>query len=121
MEQVYAAADLAVARAGALTLAELAACNLPALLIPYPHAAGDHQRKNAQELVTGGTARMIDEDDLADKDLIGEACALLESDQSDKMKETLRARSEGRRPAVDVIAEDIVSIINESRKAGRES
>ncbi len=46
MDLVYAAADVAVARAGALTLAELIACNLPAILIPYPFAAGDHQRHN---------------------------------------------------------------------------
>ena len=55
MEAAYAQADVVVARAGASTLAELARCGLPAVLIPYPHAGG-HQRANAElvELMGGG-------------------------------------------------------------------
>ena len=49
MEAGYALADVAVARAGAVTVSELAAFGLPAVLIPYPHAGG-HQRANAQVL-----------------------------------------------------------------------
>lgn len=63
----YAAADLTVARAGASTLAELAALGMPALLIPYPHATDDHQTKNAQASLRRGAARL-----LADRDLSGE-------------------------------------------------
>jgi UDP-N-acetylglucosamine--N-acetylmuramyl-(pentapeptide) pyrophosphoryl-undecaprenol N-acetylglucosamine transferase len=51
MEEVYSAADFVIARAGAASLAELAAFALPALLIPYPYAADDHQTRNAEIFV----------------------------------------------------------------------
>jgi UDP-N-acetylglucosamine--N-acetylmuramyl-(pentapeptide) pyrophosphoryl-undecaprenol N-acetylglucosamine transferase len=59
MGAVYAAADLIVCRAGATTIAELAAEGLPAIFVPYPHAADDHQRANAEALVRGGAARVV--------------------------------------------------------------
>lgn len=59
MGAVYAAADLIICRAGATTIAELAVQGLPAIFVPYPHAADDHQRANAETLVHGGAARMI--------------------------------------------------------------
>lgn len=57
----YAAADLVVARAGASTLAELAATGTPSLLIPFPFAAEDHQRRNAEVFVRAGAARLMDD------------------------------------------------------------
>jgi UDP-N-acetylglucosamine--N-acetylmuramyl-(pentapeptide) pyrophosphoryl-undecaprenol N-acetylglucosamine transferase len=59
MPSRYRWADLAVCRAGALTLAELALAGLPALLVPYPHAADDHQTANARELEAAGAARLL--------------------------------------------------------------
>ncbi len=118
MDLVYAAADLAIARAGALTLAELTACGLPSILIPYPHAAGDHQRKNAADLVDRKMAVVIDEKDLDAVDLLGEAVALHRSERFQQMKRTITEWNYGRRPAADVIAEDIVNLICEVRKAG---
>ncbi len=58
MPGAMAAADLIVSRSGALTCSELAAVGRPALLVPYPYAAGDHQTQNAQVLVQAGAARM---------------------------------------------------------------
>jgi UDP-N-acetylglucosamine--N-acetylmuramyl-(pentapeptide) pyrophosphoryl-undecaprenol N-acetylglucosamine transferase len=57
----YAASDAVIARAGASTLGELAVSGLPALLVPYPHAAEDHQRKNAQVFASRGAAAIIDD------------------------------------------------------------
>ncbi len=59
MEYAYAAADVVVSRSGALTIAELTRIGLPAILIPYPHAAADHQTLNAQTLVAAGAAIVV--------------------------------------------------------------
>lgn len=59
MGSAYAAADLVICRSGATTVAELAALGKPAILVPYPHAADDHQRANAESLVRAGAARMV--------------------------------------------------------------
>jgi len=64
MPSCLAEADLVICRAGATTLAELAAAGRAALLIPFPHAADDHQRLNAESLVEAGAARMIRDADL---------------------------------------------------------
>ncbi|MDQ3010689.1 MAG: undecaprenyldiphospho-muramoylpentapeptide beta-N-acetylglucosaminyltransferase [Acidobacteriota bacterium] len=55
----FAKADLVIARAGATTVAELAAAGRPALMIPFPFAADDHQRKNAEAVERAGAGRMI--------------------------------------------------------------
>jgi UDP-N-acetylglucosamine--N-acetylmuramyl-(pentapeptide) pyrophosphoryl-undecaprenol N-acetylglucosamine transferase len=60
----YRWADLALCRSGALTVAELALAGLPALLVPYPFAADDHQTANAAALVAAGAARMLDQNPL---------------------------------------------------------
>jgi UDP-N-acetylglucosamine--N-acetylmuramyl-(pentapeptide) pyrophosphoryl-undecaprenol N-acetylglucosamine transferase len=64
MDREMKGADLVVSRAGATTLAELTAAGVPALLIPLPTATDDHQRKNAQVLVAGEAAEMIEQKDL---------------------------------------------------------
>jgi UDP-N-acetylglucosamine--N-acetylmuramyl-(pentapeptide) pyrophosphoryl-undecaprenol N-acetylglucosamine transferase len=64
MAAAYAWADLAVCRAGALTVAELAAAGLGAVLVPFPHAVDDHQTRNAEALVAAGAAELIQERDL---------------------------------------------------------
>ena len=70
IHQAYAAAELVVCRSGAMTLAEIAACGTPAILVPYPHAAHDHQVENARNLVDRGAAAMI-----LDRELTGERLA----------------------------------------------
>jgi UDP-N-acetylglucosamine--N-acetylmuramyl-(pentapeptide) pyrophosphoryl-undecaprenol N-acetylglucosamine transferase len=119
MDLVYAAADLAIARAGAITLAELTACGLPSILIPYPHAAGDHQRKNARDLVEKGMARVIEQTDLDKVNLLATAVSLHQSDDYAKMKQAIRRDIINSSPAADVIAEDIINLIYETKKMGR--
>ena len=72
MHLAYAAADVAVSRAGAASLAELAAVGLPAVLVPLPHAADDHQRANARPAAEQGWAVVVEQADLE-----GEAVAAL--------------------------------------------
>ncbi|HXV36498.1 MAG TPA: UDP-N-acetylglucosamine--N-acetylmuramyl-(pentapeptide) pyrophosphoryl-undecaprenol N-acetylglucosamine transferase, partial [Myxococcota bacterium] len=60
----YLWADAALCRAGALTIAELALAGLPALLVPYPFAADDHQTANAAALVAAGAARLLGDNPL---------------------------------------------------------
>jgi UDP-N-acetylglucosamine--N-acetylmuramyl-(pentapeptide) pyrophosphoryl-undecaprenol N-acetylglucosamine transferase len=64
MEFAYAAADLAIARSGASSLAELSAFEIPTILIPYPFAADDHQTLNAKVYTEGGAAIMMKESEL---------------------------------------------------------
>lgn len=59
LHDLYHLADMAIARAGALTIAELETFGLPAIFIPYPHAAGDHQTHNARHQTREGHATMI--------------------------------------------------------------
>ncbi len=59
MPEVLPAADLAVTRSGAMTLAELAACGVPSILVPYPYATGDHQTANARSFVNAGAAILV--------------------------------------------------------------
>lgn len=61
MPEVLNRAQLAVCRAGATTLSELAAAGVPAVLIPFPHAAGDHQRHNAEVFSRAGAAVVVDQ------------------------------------------------------------
>jgi UDP-N-acetylglucosamine--N-acetylmuramyl-(pentapeptide) pyrophosphoryl-undecaprenol N-acetylglucosamine transferase len=61
MELAYSAADAVVARSGAATLTEIAAFGLPAILVPYPHAAGNHQWYNARVFERAGAARLIEQ------------------------------------------------------------
>lgn len=114
MAEIYSAADIVIARAGALTLAELTACALPSILIPFPHAAGDHQRKNALDYTERNMALMIEETELEQKDLINEVIALFESDQYESMKAALEHERTSRRRAVDTIAYDILELLKEN-------
>ena len=63
MDLAYAAADLVLARSGAMTCAELAAAGLPAVFVPYPHSNGE-QALNAEPMVHSGAAVMVRDDEL---------------------------------------------------------
>ena len=76
MDSEMAAADLIVCRAGATTLAELAAAGRPALLVPFGRAASDHQRRNAAAVEAAGAAEVIDERELSAATLAARIVAL---------------------------------------------
>src|SRR5205085_8363658 len=78
MEEVYSAADFAIARSGAASLAELAAFALPAILIPFPYAAEDHQTRNAEIFVRAGAALLLKESDLTAESLAQKIRELIE-------------------------------------------
>ena len=70
IEYAYAAADIVVSRAGATTLAELTRLGKPAILVPYPYAAANHQELNAQTMVEAGAAFMVRDGQLQEKLLL---------------------------------------------------
>jgi UDP-N-acetylglucosamine--N-acetylmuramyl-(pentapeptide) pyrophosphoryl-undecaprenol N-acetylglucosamine transferase len=99
IELAYAVADVAVARAGAGTVAELAVCGIPSVLVPYPHAAANHQEANARELVAASAAEMILDRDLAAEPLI--ACILRVMDDDLIRRSMAQAMRAWARPDAD--------------------
>src|SRR5690606_25001436 len=79
MPAPYAAADLVVSRAGAITLAEITARGLPAILVPYPFAAEGHQDANARALAQAGAASVVQDKDLDGDGLVAQVSALMEN------------------------------------------
>ena len=77
MGDAYAAADVVLCRSGATSIAELTVLGLPAVLVPYPHATGDHQRHNAEALERTGAARVVADDELDAQRLVAEVLPLL--------------------------------------------
>lgn len=106
MPAAYAAADLVICRAGALTLSELTATGKPAILIPFPAATDDHQTKNAQTLVNAGAALIIKDSQLEEVDLVDLVTRLLKD--QDKLAAMAAASSSlGRRGAAQAIVQRI--------------
>jgi UDP-N-acetylglucosamine--N-acetylmuramyl-(pentapeptide) pyrophosphoryl-undecaprenol N-acetylglucosamine transferase len=79
MPKQFGASDLILARSGASTVAELAASGKPSLLVPFPQAADDHQRKNAEVLVNGGAAMMLLEHEMTGDTLLEALSGLLQN------------------------------------------
>ncbi|MBN1417603.1 MAG: UDP-N-acetylglucosamine--N-acetylmuramyl-(pentapeptide) pyrophosphoryl-undecaprenol N-acetylglucosamine transferase [Planctomycetes bacterium] len=100
---LLAQADLAVARAGGTTIAELAVLGVPAILVPYPHAADGHQSENARRAEGLGFAIRVEESEIATGDLGRRVAALLLDDERlARMAEA--ARRAARPRAADEIA-----------------
>ncbi len=111
-------ADLVISRAGATTTAELIAAGKAAIMIPFPLAADDHQRKNAEALVAAGAARMILQQDLTGQTLAAELAQLVQSpDKVREMEQASRslARGDAAAAVVDLIAE-LVGIATGDRR-----
>ena len=106
MDLALAAADIVVGRAGSSTLAEVAAFGLPMVVVPYPHAGG-HQRRNAEEMVRSGAARLVEDADF-DAEALLEAVAILD-DRKAHAAMAAAARSLARPGAAEAVAELVLA------------
>ncbi len=103
----YAAADLVICRAGAMTIAELAAGGMPSILVPFPHAVDDHQTANARFLADKGAAILIQQKDLNAERL----ASLIRSLDRPKLLDMARkARALGKPDAAKVVAQRCMEI-----------
>ena len=109
MDEIMAAADIAIARAGASTCAELTLSGLPAILIPYP-GAGGHQVLNANVLVDNGAAMMIDDSELTGERL-AENLGELIRDKSSLERMSANSREMARPDAAKIIVRDIIKTL----------
>ena len=113
--RAMADADVVVARAGASTLGELTAVGRPAILVPYPHAAADHQGQNAEALARAGGAVCIRQDDATPERLAREIDTLLRDDAKRvRMADASRAR--GRPGAATDVASDLLDLAGIARR-----
>lgn len=103
----FAEADLVVCRAGATTTAELIAAGKASIMIPFPFAADDHQRKNAEALQVAGAAKMILQEELSGERLAQEIEKLVLAPELSQMQEAARrlAHGDAAAAAVDIIEE----------------
>jgi UDP-N-acetylglucosamine--N-acetylmuramyl-(pentapeptide) pyrophosphoryl-undecaprenol N-acetylglucosamine transferase len=109
IEYAYAAADIVVARAGAMTVAELCVVKKPVLFVPYPYAAEDHQTVNAMRLVNKNAARMV-KDSEAKRKLVPAIIELVK----DESKQKELSSNIGKLAITDAdarIAEEILKLI----------
>lgn len=113
MDLLYAAATVVISRAGALSISELCLVEKPAVLVPSPNVAEDHQTKNAQALVEKGAARMIRDADANDK-MLQEALMILENEAlAFSLSESIRQL--GRPDAAKAIAREVFNLISNKR------
>jgi len=116
MTTVYRQADLVISRAGATTLAELSVMGLPALLIPYPYAADNHQQTNALYYEQGGGAVTFREESLTGDKLAKEVVSLV-SDPDRLRKMAADMKKMGRPDATEKIIDECLALIQ--RPGGR--
>jgi UDP-N-acetylglucosamine--N-acetylmuramyl-(pentapeptide) pyrophosphoryl-undecaprenol N-acetylglucosamine transferase len=103
------AADLVVCRSGATTLAELTASARPSILIPFPGATDDHQRKNAEALARVGAAQMIDQRDLTG-DRLATAILALAANEGERRRMGAAAAQLARPNAATVIVDKVLEL-----------
>jgi UDP-N-acetylglucosamine--N-acetylmuramyl-(pentapeptide) pyrophosphoryl-undecaprenol N-acetylglucosamine transferase len=109
MDREMKAADLVVCRSGATTLAELTASARASILIPFPGATDDHQRKNAEALVKVGAARMVDQRELTGDRLAKEILSLV-ADAAERRRIGEAAARLARPDAANVIVKRVVEL-----------
>ncbi len=111
----FAEADLVLCRAGATTTAELIAAGKASIMVPFPYAADDHQRKNAEALQSAGASRMILQQELSPERLVNEIERLVAEPQTlTHMEEASRKLAQGDAAAAAV---DIIEELSQKRKS----
>jgi len=115
MARSYAAADLVICRAGAMTVSELAAGGIASVLVPFPHAVDDHQTANAEFLAGKGAAILLPQASLSPQGL----AQMLQNLDREKIADmAVRARALGKPDAARVVADRCVELAS-GRSAGR--
>ncbi len=109
----YRWADLAVCRSGALTVAELSLAGLPALLVPYPYAADDHQTANARALAEAGAAQLLDSRALGEAELGRRIAELFRAPQQLRAMSASAAKL-ARPDAAERIVEECAALCSEA-------
>jgi UDP-N-acetylglucosamine--N-acetylmuramyl-(pentapeptide) pyrophosphoryl-undecaprenol N-acetylglucosamine transferase len=110
MEYAYNAADVVLCRAGATTIAELTRIGKPAILVPYPYAAADHQTMNAKTLANAGAALMLTDKEIDDK-LENTVLHLINNDDV-RQKMSERSKNLGQPQAALNITKKIFTMVN---------
>ena len=110
----YAAADVALTRAGAMTTAELCAWGIPSILVPLPTAAADHQTANAKALEAAGVAIRVDQKQTTGLQL-GEVVTRLAHDAKEREEMARRALERARPDAADAIAARILTLLTSTK------
>jgi UDP-N-acetylglucosamine--N-acetylmuramyl-(pentapeptide) pyrophosphoryl-undecaprenol N-acetylglucosamine transferase len=107
MSAAYSAADMVIARAGALTLAEIERMRIPSILIPLPTAAGNHQYHNAKALEALGCAVIVEESEFPNTPLLKHLKDMVNnSEKLENMAETFPTRE---KDAAEQIAKEVLS------------
>ena len=122
LPELLTGSSLAICRAGGTTLAELSATATPAVLLPYPHAAADHQRKNADIFVAAGAARLLDEREICGRldDHLAELLGRILSDARGRALMAEGMRRLARPRAAAYAATLIWSLVSSQARTARE-
>ncbi len=114
MVDAYRQASLVICRAGATTLAEITSCGKVSILIPFPHAAHQHQEHNARMLETAGASEMLLDHEITGENLSNAILrAIREPDRIEKMEEN--SYNQGRRDATENVRKLCMQLIEKSR------
>jgi len=113
MDLAYAISDIVISRAGAITLSELSLLCKPAILVPSPNVAEDHQTKNAMALIKNDASMMVEDRD-ASEVLVDNAISLINDDfRTNVYKENIAKM--GIKNSVEIIAKEIFNILENSK------
>lgn len=116
MDKYYDWADLVICRSGASTVAELAAVGKPAVLVPLPNSADDHQKKNALAVERNGGAILVEQSQLNVKSL-GDLILKLQSEQEKLKLMSVKMKALHQPLAAEFIANDILKAIEKNNRA----